>query len=179
MALTLPRRSSPEDRVSVWPSRDPIEEAGGYNLYGFVENDGVNEWDFLGLLNVRPPGHSLIPTEALPQDVRVVDLDLAFYGAYVTVGWRFYCVPKPDAEEDCVCSKKSYSEVTEAFLTIENVPPALQPGTDLDLRDDARDEALLRMNDLAKERCGELCMPKSREGYEHSSWVVDLGSMTL
>jgi hypothetical protein len=32
-----------------WPSRDPIEEDGGINLYGFVGNDGVNDWDMLGL----------------------------------------------------------------------------------------------------------------------------------
>ncbi len=31
-----------------WPSRDPIGEEGGVNLYGFVGNDGVNKWDFLG-----------------------------------------------------------------------------------------------------------------------------------
>ena len=33
-----------------WPSRDPIEEEGGINLYGFVGNDGVNRWDYLGQL---------------------------------------------------------------------------------------------------------------------------------
>ena len=32
-----------------WLSRDPIEEEGGLNLYGFVGNDGVNGIDFLGL----------------------------------------------------------------------------------------------------------------------------------
>ena len=32
-----------------WPSRDPIEEKGGVNLYGFVGNDGVNWLDYLGL----------------------------------------------------------------------------------------------------------------------------------
>jgi len=32
-----------------WPSRDPIEEEGGVNLYGFVGNNGVNKWDVLGL----------------------------------------------------------------------------------------------------------------------------------
>jgi RHS repeat-associated protein len=32
-----------------WPSRDPIGERGGVNLYGFVGNDGVNRWDLLGL----------------------------------------------------------------------------------------------------------------------------------
>ena len=31
-----------------WPSRDPIEEEGGVNLYGFVENDGLNGIDHLG-----------------------------------------------------------------------------------------------------------------------------------
>ena len=30
-------------------NRDPIGELGGSNLYGFVENDPVNGWDFLGL----------------------------------------------------------------------------------------------------------------------------------
>ena len=32
-----------------WLSRDPIEEVGGINLYGFVDNNGVNAWDNLGL----------------------------------------------------------------------------------------------------------------------------------
>ena len=32
-----------------WISRDPIEEEGGINLYGFVGNDGVNRVDLLGL----------------------------------------------------------------------------------------------------------------------------------
>jgi RHS repeat-associated protein len=47
-----------------WPSRDPIEEEGGINLYGFVGNDGVNWVDILGqkiLLNAQ----SLI--EGVPQ----------------------------------------------------------------------------------------------------------------
>jgi RHS repeat-associated protein len=32
-----------------WPSRDPIEEDGGVNLYGFVGNDGIGRSDFKGL----------------------------------------------------------------------------------------------------------------------------------
>jgi hypothetical protein len=32
-----------------WPSRDPIEEQGGINLYGFVGNDGLNRIDVLGM----------------------------------------------------------------------------------------------------------------------------------
>lgn len=29
-------------------NRDPIEESGGVNLYGFCGNDGINRWDLLG-----------------------------------------------------------------------------------------------------------------------------------
>jgi RHS repeat-associated protein len=32
-----------------WQSKDPIGEAGGLNLFGFVGNDGVNQFDVLGL----------------------------------------------------------------------------------------------------------------------------------
>ncbi len=37
-----------------WLSRDPIGERGGLNLYGFVNNDPVNSWDYLGMM---PPEH--------------------------------------------------------------------------------------------------------------------------
>ena len=32
-----------------WISRDPLEEEGGVNLYGFVGNNGINNTDFLGM----------------------------------------------------------------------------------------------------------------------------------
>jgi len=31
-----------------WPSRDPIGEKGGINLYAFVGNDGIDQFDLLG-----------------------------------------------------------------------------------------------------------------------------------
>jgi RHS repeat-associated protein len=37
-----------------WLSRDPIEERGGVNLYGFVGNDPVNQVDLLGLFPETP-----------------------------------------------------------------------------------------------------------------------------
>jgi hypothetical protein len=40
-----------DPKTGRWPSRDPIGERGGVNLYGFVGNDGVNRWDILGLKN--------------------------------------------------------------------------------------------------------------------------------
>jgi RHS repeat-associated protein len=42
-----------------WPSRDPIEEKGGVNLYGFVGNDGVDKWDYLGLSDWDYDGQGL------------------------------------------------------------------------------------------------------------------------
>jgi RHS repeat-associated protein len=37
-----------------WPSRDPIEERGGVNLYGFVGNDSTTRVDILGLADLGP-----------------------------------------------------------------------------------------------------------------------------
>ncbi|MCH8476098.1 MAG: hypothetical protein LAT55_12830 [Opitutales bacterium] len=56
-----------------WPSRDPIEERGGLNLYGFVGNDGVNVWDLLGLEANRtyistPPLGFGFPTERMIEE---------------------------------------------------------------------------------------------------------------
>jgi hypothetical protein len=48
------------DRVSLWPSRDPIQERGGINLYGMVGNDAVNKADYLGRQSWMDP-------RALPQ----------------------------------------------------------------------------------------------------------------
>ena len=36
-------------RMQRWLSSDPLGYSGGYNLYGFVDNDPVNRWDPLGL----------------------------------------------------------------------------------------------------------------------------------
>lgn len=38
--------------VFYWPSRDPIGERGGINLYGMVGNDAVGKWDYLGLCSI-------------------------------------------------------------------------------------------------------------------------------
>ncbi|MDR1284423.1 MAG: type IV secretion protein Rhs [Opitutaceae bacterium] len=37
-------------------NRDPIEERGGFNLYGFCENDSVNQIDYLGYTGTDPDG---------------------------------------------------------------------------------------------------------------------------
>jgi RHS repeat-associated protein len=41
------RYYSPE--LGRWINRDPIGERGGINIYSFVENETVSDWDYLGL----------------------------------------------------------------------------------------------------------------------------------
>jgi hypothetical protein len=50
-----------------WPSRDPIEEEGGIDLYGFMGNDIVNRWDYLGLAGC-PSGECCIEGACKPCD---------------------------------------------------------------------------------------------------------------
>jgi RHS repeat-associated protein len=38
-----------DPKTGRWPSRDPIAERGGVNLYGFIKNDGANYVDILGM----------------------------------------------------------------------------------------------------------------------------------
>jgi RHS repeat-associated protein len=40
-----------DPKTGRWPSRDPIGEEGGVNLYGFVENNGVNDFDYHGMMS--------------------------------------------------------------------------------------------------------------------------------
>jgi RHS repeat-associated protein len=53
-----------------WPSRDPIEESGGVNLYGFVGNDGVGEYDVAGMF---PYGCGFTPETTIEQPPMLQD----------------------------------------------------------------------------------------------------------
>jgi RHS repeat-associated protein len=55
-----------------WPSRDPIGERGGLNLYGFVGNGGVNRIDVMGL---RPP------------DVNIQNCVIKVFGGHGQFNW--------------------------------------------------------------------------------------------
>ena len=47
-----------DPQLGRWPSRDPIEERGGVNLYAFVGNDPSNYWDKLGELEIWKVAHA-------------------------------------------------------------------------------------------------------------------------
>ena len=66
-----------------WPSRDPIEEDGGYNLYAFVENDGLNFIDKLGLLCCTELDSAEGSIVAYPVGLSDLQLDRAFEAAEI------------------------------------------------------------------------------------------------
>jgi RHS repeat-associated protein len=48
-----------------WPSRDPMEESGGLNLYGFVGNAGLADLDMLGLASLQNIEDTFGPPDVL------------------------------------------------------------------------------------------------------------------
>ena len=67
LVMYLRRPYSPS--TGRWLSRDPMEEKGGANLYGFAGNDAVNRIDVLGLRTWVPyphPGHWVEDTQPPP-----------------------------------------------------------------------------------------------------------------
>jgi hypothetical protein len=78
-----------------WLNRDPIEEDGGLNLYGMINNDPINTIDILGLL-VGSEGHGdPIGPRASAKLVHsvVAQADAALHADIVT-GWRLGAVKK-------------------------------------------------------------------------------------
>jgi RHS repeat-associated protein len=60
-----------------WPSRDPIGEEGGINLYGFVGNDGVNGWDLLGLATAIYEALELTVDGGHTKDTVIADIEVS------------------------------------------------------------------------------------------------------
>lgn len=79
-----------------WPSRDPIQESGGVNLYGFVGNNGVNWADILGLSEYDDIEY----LENLRKNIDngTLDLDELFKKSL-----KFYRDADPDTDWICDC----------------------------------------------------------------------------
>lgn len=60
-------------------SRDPIEESGGVNLYGFVGNDPLNKWDILGLFTLSDARTSLQKNGIKGEDHHPAGVNLTGY----------------------------------------------------------------------------------------------------
>jgi RHS repeat-associated protein len=68
-----------------WLSRDPIQERGGYNLYGFCDNNSVNRFDSLGMVVKYLDPSGIVPShvgesprsETMPNGKVMVELGRA------------------------------------------------------------------------------------------------------
>ncbi|HWA08329.1 MAG TPA: RHS repeat-associated core domain-containing protein [Opitutaceae bacterium] len=69
-----------EPRNGRFINRDPLEEAGGLNLYGFCSNNPVTGWDLLGMLD-RPP----YAPPALDPDYNLEDLEASYENSLMPV----------------------------------------------------------------------------------------------
>jgi len=59
-----------------WLNRDPIEEEGGINLYGYVENNTINQVDLMGLQRGMPttrPTPGVRPVVRHPDDGHAIN----------------------------------------------------------------------------------------------------------
>jgi RHS repeat-associated protein len=99
-----------------WPSRDPIEEEGGINLYGFVGNDGVNWPDYLGLTIRRNP--TLYLTRQEIRDKYKAGAKTIFDTVPITEGEDFYEHKKDESGKCC-------AKIKSAPLLIINVQTIL------------------------------------------------------
>lgn len=63
-----PIATKPASGRAFWPSRDPIGERGGINLYGMVGNEPIDLYDFLGLDPEGKKGESNTPVINLPEN---------------------------------------------------------------------------------------------------------------
>ena len=88
-----------------WPSRDPIGEQGGVNLYGFVGNDGVNWADILGLTE---GGDKPWKVPALEKCVILIVADHLFGKQFKSGGGTFNDFRQRDFKNAPQCSRIGY-----------------------------------------------------------------------
>lgn len=94
-----------------WPSRDPIGELGGANLYGFVGNNALSRADFIGLstVSVSITGEIRASLVSPTHKGKAGAPDL---GSKVTVLWR----PEEDAEHNqlpCDCEELWFGQIAK------------------------------------------------------------------
>ena len=85
-----PAAMKPVSGIPDWPSRDPIEEKGGINLYGFLGNDGEDKYDIYGCDYATDSfrtwsGHYSGESSGQVQKVQTSPKQYEFYVAHIPV----------------------------------------------------------------------------------------------
>jgi RHS repeat-associated protein len=128
-----------------WVNRDPIEESGGVNLYGFVGNDGISEIDLLGL---RAP--TISPSIFSPRPISIAPPPMSPYspispflpGPSSPANVNPKPVPAPNVDPD------------KSSDPMEDLPPLNDPDTaPKTCPQTCSDERLEQLNELVKREC--------------------------
>jgi RHS repeat-associated protein len=82
-----------------WPSRDPIEERGGVNLYEFVGNSPTNYWDYIGWQGCGPCKRKNGAKPYVKKDEDRLSNGLANYGGMPNKSVKLICYV--DGEKCC------------------------------------------------------------------------------
>ena len=100
-----------------WPSRDPIEEQGGANLYGFVGNDGINSIDRFGLISLPASLPGLVAGGATAAELA----GMGFSSAAILAAQEAYRIAKAKADalaekvRNCEEKYKKYKEAQDEY----------------------------------------------------------------
>jgi RHS repeat-associated protein len=106
-----------------WPSRDPIEESGGLNLYGFVGNEGVSKFDILGNRIVEIEYNAFIPRSVgywVPHIQRTPQLDNLkvswFKDPEPTISWNTWTLVATDNRSEFGGSRMGSSRISTKLV---------------------------------------------------------------
>ena len=137
--------------IPYWLSRDPIGEEGGLNLYGFVGNDGVNRWDYLGLEGSFEVKHVPVPVGTSQQ----IQAD----GAESLDGFEVSYI-EPEEGSSCECTIILAQAISNDGFTI---------GTDPHF-----DNFDKKCRDKSKKTDGGLAPPDYRDGGRGGQGTISL-----
>jgi RHS repeat-associated protein len=131
-----------------WPSKDPIEEGGGENLYAMVQNDSMNATDYLGL---KKCPDATAGDKQSAKDAAKKEAETKYSGTsnYLLIQVTKTVVSvqcaepvftvKEDCNEDCICTLEAKIVCDTVYLIRRKVgvkpPPlpdiGLKPGNDM------------------------------------------------
>jgi len=122
--------------TGMWPSRDPIGDKGGRNLYGFAYNDGINRQDKLGQNpsspEKPPPGNLNPPPNGPFSKCRIaLSCHTAHGPGDIPVGFQ-HCGLVIDTGDGVYGYNGSGGSINSRWVTPATTSDATGPWTDLD-----------------------------------------------
>ena len=134
-----PTATKPASGIPYWLNRDPIEEEGGLNLYGFVGNDGLSKVDYLGLDAVFLWG----PNPSMPDDdffkshtlAQARSFEAAQFTPLATSTGVYVNYPPASFEKAYVFPAHSTEDWNIALTSVKNITLIVYNGHSSDLGD--------------------------------------------